>query len=46
MTIARALRAPLAALALLGLSSAASLVVTSAAQAQAFPNKPVRLVLP
>jgi tripartite-type tricarboxylate transporter receptor subunit TctC len=46
MTIARALRAPLAALALLGLSSVASLVVTSAAQAQAFPNKPVRLVLP
>ncbi len=46
MTIARALRAPLAALALLGLSSAASLVVTRAAQAQAFPNKPVRLVLP
>ena len=46
MTISRALRAPLAALALLGLSSAASVVVTSAAQAQAFPNKPVRLVLP
>jgi len=46
MTIARALCAPLAALALLGLSSVASLVVTSAAQAQAFPNKPVRLVLP
>ena len=46
MTIARALRAPLSALVLLGLSSAASLVVTSAAQAQAFPNKPVRLVLP
>ena len=46
MTIARALRAPLSALVLLGLSSAASLVVTSAAQAQAFPNKPIRLVLP
>ena len=46
MTIARALRAPLSALALLGLSSAASLIVTSAAQAQAFPNKPIRLVLP
>ena len=46
MTISRALRAPLAALALLGLSSSASVVATSAAQAQAFPNKPVRLVLP